>query len=751
MDNIYLIMLIALAGLAIADLVVGVSNDAVNFLNSAIGSKAVTFRTIMIVASIGIAFGALSSSGMMEVARKGIFVPEKFYFDEIMIIFMAVMVTDILLLDFFNSIGLPTSTTVSIVFELLGAAVCMSIIKISNNDDSLLQIGEYINGDKATEIIVGILLSVAIAFTIGAVVQFVSRYLLSFNFQKKPSWVAAVFGGISITSIAYFIIIKGLKGASILPETFSSWANNNLWQFLGANFLLWTVISYVVISVLKTNIYKVIIILGTFALAMAFAGNDLVNFIGVPMAALNSYESWVASGIPASEFSMEGLAEKVPTQPLLLLLAGIIMVLTLWFSEKARRVVKTSVDLSRQDEVKERFKPNWLSQYLVRGVKYLNIGVSKILPASAQANINKQFAVPTAKRIIEKDAPAFDMVRAAVNLLVASVLISVATGMKLPLSTTYVTFMVAMGTSLADRAWGSDSAVYRVAGVLNVIGGWFMTAITAFTAAAILAFVIYQFGAVALGVLLVLAVFLIVRNYRKGKKKAAAFKEEMIFKKAESSSLVGVIDESSANVSTVMKRASKLLKYTIENLSTQDLSGLKKAQKQASKLSDEMDELNSHVFVYMKNPDETQEGASRFYLMIQDSLQDIVQSLTLISNKSYKHVKNGHRGLKYTQIKGLTVVENRLCELFEKVKIQFDQKTLENLPRIIDEKQAFLDYIVLEIEKQIKRTKEGDSSPRNNSLYFSILLECKDLVESTTTLLEQYYLENDKINKSKML
>ncbi|RDK88304.1 inorganic phosphate transporter [Marinirhabdus gelatinilytica] len=751
MDNIYLIMLIALAGLAIADLVVGVSNDAVNFLNSAIGSKAVTFRTIMIVASIGIAFGALSSSGMMEVARKGIFMPEKFYFDEIMIIFMAVMITDILLLDFFNSIGLPTSTTVSIVFELLGAAVCMSLIKISNNNDNILQLGEYINGDKATEIIVGILLSVVIAFTVGAIVQFISRYLLSFNFQKKPSWVAAFFGGVSITSIAYFIIIKGLKGADILPATFSAWASNNLWQFLAANFIVWSLISFLVISAFKTNIYKIIIILGTFALAMAFAGNDLVNFIGVPIAALNSYESWVASGVPASEFSMEGLAAKVPTQPLLLLLAGVIMVLTLWFSEKARRVVKTSVDLSRQDEVKERFKPNWLSQYLVRGVKYINIGVSKILPDTAKRSIEKRFAVPTAKRIIEKDAPAFDMVRAAVNLIVASVLISIATGMKLPLSTTYVTFMVAMGTSLADKAWGSDSAVYRVAGVINVVGGWFMTAITAFISAAILAYLIYQFGAVALAILLLAALFFIIRNFVKGKKKATELKEEMNFKKAESSSLIGVIEESSNNVATVMKRGTKLLSYSIENLGKQDLSGLKKGQKQAYKLSDEMEDLGNHVFIYMRNPDETQEGASRFYLLVQDILQDIVQSLTLISNKSYKHVKNGHKGLKYNQIKGLKQVEEKLSALFEKVRVEFSNNTLENLPSIIDEKQAFLDYIGLEIEKQIQRTKEGDSSPRNNSLYFSILLECKDLVESTTELLEHYYLENDKAKKADLL
>jgi hypothetical protein len=293
--------------------------------------------------------------------------------------------------------------------------------------------------------------------------------------------------------------------------------------------------------------------------------------------------------------------------------------------------------------------------------------------------------------------------------------------------------------------------VYRVAGVLNVIGGWFMTAITAFTTAAILAFIIYKFGEIALGVLLLLAIVLIVRNYLKGKKKAAEFKEEIIFKKAESTSLTGVIEESSNNVSAVMKRGSKLLNYTISNLGKQNLSGLRKAQKQANKLSDDMDDLNSHVFVYMKNIDETQEGASRFYLLVQDFLQDIVQSLTLISNKSYKHVKNGHKGLKYNQIKDLTEVERRLTALFDKVKIQFDKGTLENLPSIIDEKEAFLNYISAEIEKQIKRAKDSDSSPRNTSLYFTILLECKDLVDSITELLEHYYRENDKVKKANLL
>ncbi len=743
-------MLIALAVLAIADLVVGVSNDAVNFLNSAIGSKAVSFKTIMIVASIGIAFGALTSSGMMEVARKGIFVPSEFYFNEIMIIFMAVMITDIILLDFFNSLGLPTSTTVSIVFELLGAAVCMSLIKISGNNDTFLDLGKYINTDKAFEIIQGILLSVVIAFSVGAIVQYISRLLLTFKFERKAAWISAIFGGLATTSIAYFIIIKGLKGANVFSEL-STWANQNLWEFLGLNALIWTLLSFLLVQFLKVNIYKIIIILGTFALAMAFAGNDLVNFIGVPMAAYQSYQDWTASGVEATLFPMDSLAEKVPTQYYLLLFAGIIMVLTLWLSEKAKRVVKTSVDLSRQDEVKERFQPNWLSQNLVRGVIFLNRGIAYVIPNAVSEKIDERFAKTTKNKILEADAPAFDMVRASVNLVVASVLISLATGMKLPLSTTYVTFMVAMGTSLADRAWGSDSAVYRVAGVINVILGWFMTAITAFLAAAVLALVIYKFEFIALIALLAFALFAIIRNYLKGQKKSKEFKEELQFKKAESSSVRGVIEESSTNVSTVMKRGSKLLSSTFDNLAKQDLKALKKTRKYGENMEDELDELKNHVFYYIKNLETESKGASRFYLMVQDSLEDIVQSLTFISNSSYKHVKNGHKGLRFNQIRDLKDIEDKMLSLFKKVKDQFDDGNLENLPNIIDEKQNLTDFISEEIEKQIARTKDPKSSARNTTLYFSILLECKDIIDSVLTLLEQYYLEYSKSKKDDVL
>ncbi len=522
MDNIYILMIVALVVLAIVDLVVGVSNDAVNFLNSAIGSKAVSFKTIMIVASLGIAFGALSSSGMMEVARKGIFMPSEFYFNEIMIIFMAVMITDILLLDFFNTLGMPTSTTVSIVFELLGAAVVISLIKISVSDtETFSDLSHYINTEKATEIILGILLSVIVAFSVGAFVQYVSRLLLTFKFEQKAKWVSALFGGIAATAITYFILIKGLKGASFVSGDFKEFVFSNTLTIVVLSFAFWTGLSALITGVFKMSVYKFIIIIGTFAIAMAFAGNDLVNFIGVPIAAWQSYEAWSVSGVAATDFSMEVMSKKVPTPSLLLFAAGLIMVLTLWFSKKARAVLKTSLDLSSQDSVKERFDPNFISRGLVRFTTMIAKYHETIIPESLHNKIEKQFKKPKFIKAIDKKEglPAFDMVRAAVNLMVASILISIATSMKLPLSTTYVTFMVAMGSSLADRAWGRESAVYRVAGVLNVIGGWFFTAFSAFVASGIIAYLIYLGEAPMIAVLLLITILILVRNYFNHKNK----------------------------------------------------------------------------------------------------------------------------------------------------------------------------------------------------------------------------------------
>jgi len=749
MENIYFLMIVALIVLAVADLVVGVSNDAVNFLNSALGSKAVSFRTIMIVASLGIAFGAIFSSGMMEVARKGIFVPGEFYFNEIMIIFLAVMITDILLLDFFNTLGMPTSTTVSIVFELLGAAVAMALIKIGADNGSFGDVINYINTEKATEIILGILLSVIVAFSVGAIVQYISRVLLSFDFEQKAKWVGAVFGGFALAAITYFIFIKGLKGTDYYANIKPLIEGKTL-IIVSVSFIVWTLLSYISVVVFKLNIYKVIIIIGTFALALAFAGNDLVNFIGVPIAAWQSYEAWSASGIPATEFSMDVLSKKVPTPTLFLVAAGLIMVLTLWLSSKAKSVVKTSIDLSSQEDTKERFEPHWLSRNLVKLTMMVSQYSSTIIPKPILNKIDKQFTKPVIKLTKDKshELPAFDMVRAAVNLMVASVLISIATSMKLPLSTTYVTFMVAMGTSLADRAWGSESAVYRVAGVLNVIGGWFFTAIVAFLAAGTVAYLIHLGGPTMIAVLLLLAVLLLSRNYIKHIRKSRESRTEDTLNKAESGSIHGVIEESADNISKALKRVGKINTTTIKGLINQDVDKLKKAKDSVVKLETEVEDLQNNIFYFIKDLDDSYLGASKFYIDIIGSLQDVAQSSSLIAKVSHKHVNNHHKKLKKKQTEELVEINEKLVSLFARISEVFDSRTFDRIvPDIIDSKKALLEEVKESIQKQVERTRESDStSPKNTTLYFIILLETKDLIQACMHILNLYYEEHDGRN-----
>jgi len=742
MDNIYLLMIVALAILAIADLVVGVSNDAVNFLNSAIGSKALSFRTIMVVASLGIAFGALSSSGMMEVARKGIFSPSEFYFNEIMIIFMAVMITDILLLDFFNTLGMPTSTTVSIVFELLGAAVVMSLIKISNSStEGWGELWNYINTAKATEIILGILLSVFIAFSVGAIVQYISRLLMSFKFEQKKNWVAALFGGVAAAAITYFIFIKGLKGAAFIDGDVKEFVFTNTPAIVAISFAFWTLLCAALNNFFNINVYKFIIILGTFAIAMAFAGNDLVNFIGVPIAAWQSYEAWVASGVAADAFSMEVMAKKVPTPTLLLFIAGMVMVLTLWFSNKAKKVLKTSIDLSSQDEVKERFEPNFFSRGLVRATLAVGRYQRAILPASFFKFTDKQFEKPVISMARGKkhELPAFDMIRASVNLMVASILISIATSMKLPLSTTYVTFMVAMGTSLADRAWGTESAVYRVAGVLNVIGGWFFTAFSAFIAAGTLAYLIYIGGSAMIAVLLLLAVILLVRNYISHKSKSRVIVEPDQLKKAESSTVQGIIEESADNIAKAISRTNKIYTSIVKGLGKKDASKLKKSRNTVDKLSDELDELRDNIFYFIKNLDETSVRGSNFYILILGYLTDITQSLEYISKASYKHVNNNHKPLRFKQIKDLQTIDQSLESLLAEVKDIFANREFEKLESSITKNREAIEMITEMIDLQIARTRDEESSPKNTTLYFSLLLETKDLITAVSSLMEEFY------------
>ena len=747
-------MLVALIALAVADLVVGVSNDAVNFLNSALGSKVLSFRTIMIVASIGIFIGCVFSSGMMEVARKGIFNPGEFYFNEIMIIFMAVMITDILLLEFFNSVGMPTSTTVSIVFELLGASVAMALIKIGMDNGSFGDVVNYINTSKATQIIGGILLSVFVAFSIGAIVQWISRILLSYNFDSKPNWVGALFGGVALTALTYFILMKGIKGTSYAKQSFDliggvtikDFLENNVFQIVMYTSAFMSLLSYAFIQFFKFNIYKIIIGVGTFGLALAFAGNDLVNFIGVPIAAWQSYEAWVASGLAANEFSMGVLASKVPTPNFLLVCAGVVMVLTLWFSSNAKKVVKTSLDLSDQGNIDERFEPNFLSRGLVRLATNSANLFSKIIPDSLNNVIEDRFRVPEkyTKEIANEDRPNFDVIRASVNLMVAGVLISIATSYKLPLSTTYVTFMVAMGTSLADRAWGSDSAVYRVAGVLNVIAGWFGTAIIAFTAAGTIAYLI-NISQLMIAVLIFFAILLLVRNYIKGKNKTNNGVIEESLVEAESSSLQGVIHESAKNISKVTSRSSKIYNNVIKGLSRHDLSELKKNKKQISKLSEEVDSLKDKLFYFIKNLDESSLGASNFYINLLGYLQDITQSIEYISKVSHKHINNNHSKLTLNQIRDLLAIQEVMSGLFETISSSFKNKSFKEIEGILKDKSKSIGLIEDKIETQISRTRSSEEkSPKNTALYFSILQESKDLMKEIMSLIEDYYVSYDK-------
>lgn len=747
MEQIYVIMLLALGVLAIIDLMVGVSNDAVNFLNSAIGSKAISFKTTMIVASVGVLIGALFSSGMMEIARSGIFVPSMFSFNDVMIIFLAVMITDILLLDIFNSLGLPTSTTVSIIFELLGAAVCLALYKIYTTDDSIDTLGMYINTKKASTIVYSILLSVLLSFSIGSLVQYISRLIFTFHYEKKLKYFGAIFGGIAITAITFFILIKGLKGVSFISKAQFDWIDEHQFIILGLNFLVFLVLSQVLISYFKVNILRVIILVGTFALALAFAGNDLVNFIGVPIAAFNSYEIFQGSGVSGDSFMMGALANDDIVAPFyFLLLAGVIMVITLWTSKKAKSVIETGVNLSRQGDGIEKFAPNTASRFIVRLGLYIGEGINFFLPKKLQIKIDSRFentVKPTKKT---DDEPAFDMVRASVNLMVASILIAIGTSLKLPLSTTYVTFMVAMGTSFADRAWDRESAVYRIAGVFKVIGGWFFTAIIAFILAFITAYIL-KIGEVFafVGLLLLLGIML-YRSSRKHKEKVQSEAEIKSLRKEDIGTVKEMITESSAQISKVFRKTSALYGNLIDNLSLQDLAKLKENKKDQKKLEKEIDELKSNVFYFIKNLDDNSVEASKFYILILGYLQDMVQSIDFITTNSYSHVNNNHKQLKFNQIRDLKTVDEQLQQLLRLLEDSFKTEDFYKIDLILNDKQVLLDTVSELISKQIIRIRTTETSPKNSKLYFALLLETNDLVKSIMNLLE-LFKEFNKLNK----
>ncbi len=533
--------------------------------------------------------------------------------------------------------------------------------------------------------------------------------------------------------------MKGLKGTAYYKDIEGILEGSELY-IIGMSFVLWTSLSFVLTRFLNVNLYKIIITVGTFALALAFAGNDLVNFIGVPMAAWNSYEAWTASGVPASEFNMSVLAGKVPTPAIFLFIAGLIMVVTLWFSSKAKKVAATEVNLARQSEGHERFQPNSLSRVIVRGTLGVTKGLSFVLPKSMQKNIGKRFEKPVVnlpkKKVFE--LPAFDAVRASTNLMVAGILISIATSYKLPLSTTYVTFMVAMGTSLADRAWDRESAVYRVAGVLNVIGGWFFTAFIAFVTAAIFTYLIHLGSITAVSLLLFLVLFILVRNFVKHKEEEKETAQKKVLKREELITAKEVIEETSDHISEVISRANKLYSNVVINLSLQELSKLKKTDKHVLKLNAEVDALKDEAFYFIKSLDDSSVEASRFYLMVLGYLQDISQSISYISKASYKHVNNNHKQLKTDQIEDLKVIDDQLSTMLKEISAIFHERRFGDISRVVDEKEELFEHVSKSIERQINRIRSEESSAKNTTLYFGNLLETKDLISAIMNLLELY-------------
>lgn len=746
MEQIYIVMLVALAILAAIDLMVGVANDAVNFLNSGIGSKAVSFKTLMIVASIGVGLGALFSSGMMEIARSGIFNPTMFTFNDVMIIFLAVMVTDVLLLDIFNSLGFPTSTTVSVVFELLGAGVCLAIYKIITKDDGFETLAGYINTKKASEIVTSILLSVLLSFSVGALVQYISRILFSFQYERRVKFFGAIFGGLAITSITYFILFKGIKGSTFMTDELKEFMNDNQLLIVGVSFLFWTIISQAII-LLKQNIFKVIIIIGTFALALAFAGNDLVNFIGVPIGAIQAFDIYIAGGKDANMLMGALASSDLKANFWYLLAGGGIMVYTLWTSKKAKEVIKTELSLSGHGDRSERFDANNLSRIIVRGVMYIGQLINYVLPKSLQLKIDNQFVKSEVKHK-DPDAIAFDMVRASVNLMVASVLIAIGTSLKLPLSTTYVTFMVAMGTSFADRAWDRESAVYRVAGVFNVIGGWFVTAIVAFSMAGLVVTILNLGKVFAFVAIMILVGILLYRSSRKYLAKVKERDAEQALLRTEDiATIKEIISESSSQIAKVVHKTNVLYSDVINNLGLQDLAKLKEDKKKLKKLEKEVDDLKSNVFYVIKNLDDSSIEASKFYILILGFLQDMVQSIGFITNTSYSHINNNHKNLKFNQIRDLKSIDNQLKLLFEQLEESFKSEDFSKLDMVLEEKSVLLDLISELIQKQITRIRTTENSPKNSKLYFGLLLETNDLVKATMSLLELFKEFNEHVDK----
>lgn len=719
--------------LAIFDLLVGVSNDAVNFMNSAVGAKVARYRTIIIVAAVGVFAGAILSNGMMDIARHGIFQPANFSFYEIMCILLAVMVTDVVLLDVFNTLGLPTSTTVSMVFELLGGTFILAILKIIGDETGLLSLGDMMNTEKALSVIMGIFLSVAIAFIAGTLVQYISRIIFSFNYKKHLSWTIGIFGGISVTSLSYFVLIKGLKSAPFMSAESLAWIDQNTTLLVAGCFVFFTLLMQI-LHWCKVNVFRIIVLLGTFALALAFAGNDLVNFIGVPLAGFSAYTDYVANsnGAGIHDFMMSSLMSSAKTPAIFLLASGIIMVYALATSKKAKNVIKTSVDLTRQEEGDEMFGSSALARTIVRRATTINEFMVKVIPVGMRRWIDSRF---NKDEVILENGAAFDMVRAAVNLVLSGLLIIIGTTMKLPLSTTYVTFIVAMGSSLADRAWGRESAVYRITGMLSVIGGWFITAFVAFTICALVTAIMFYTSFVGMFIFICVAVFLLVRSNIKYSKKEKAEQQDDTFKrmmaskdKAEVLSLLRLhVKETLTDYINYTEQA---YMQVTDGFINEDLKQLKKVM---SSTDDQKKMLKKRrrkeILGLRRIPIPIAIEKNTWFHLGSNSCEQMLYCLKRICEPCKEHVDNNFNPISKDCIAEFLPIREELCQLMDRTQTVIENNNYAEADDILVKGDALKNKISALRKQQMNRMQEADSTSLKASMvYLNILQESQELV-----------------------
>ena len=739
METFYLFIVIFLFVLAIFDLSVGVSNDAVNFLNSAIGSKAASFKTIMIIAAVGIFAGAILSNGMMEVARHGIYQPQYFYFSEIMCILLAVMLTDVVLLDIFNSLGMPTSTTVSLVFELLGGTVALAIIKIINTDGAL-QFGDLLNTDKALTVILAIFVSVAIAFFFGTVVQFLSRTLFTFNYKPRMKYFVAVFGGIAATSILYFMLIKGLKDTTFMSGALKDWVHNNTSFIVWSCFIGFTILMQV-LHWLKINVFKIIVLLGTFALALAFSGNDLVNFIGVPLAGFSAYLDFTSYGgsIDPEALLMTSLLGPAKTPWYFLIAAGLVMVIALLTSKKAQNVVKTSLDLSRQSDGEEAFGTSPVARVLVRTSSNMATTLMSVVPENIKQWMDTRF---NQDEIILENGAAFDLIRASVNLVLAGLLIALGTSLKLPLSTTYVTFMVAMGTSLADRAWGRESAVYRITGVLSVIGGWFITAGAAFVICFLVATIIYFGGTAAIVALIGLATYSLVRSHlafrKKSNKQTVSPTVKQLMNTNDSSEALVLFREHTRNeLESVLAFAGEKFDKSVHGFMNENLRDLRKVlaaiEEQKFHLR-QVKRIGTLGVTQLDRAIAVEKGL--YYYQGNDFASEIVFSLRRMTEPCKDHIDNNFKPLNDAQKDEFGKMADEVITFISRCMLEIKRNDYTAFDQIVEKAVSISNALTQLKKNELKRIQGQSGSTKVSMVYLNMIQETQNVVSFTSNLIK---------------